>query len=266
MSGTLEVSTEHQPPAMLNFAAELPRTLAEAASLPLTWMSLLWQAPRGDGHPVMVLPGFTAGDTSTLMLRRFLDQLGYHCIPWGLGQNTGNPDQLLRLEDRFQRLVDEHGEPISLIGQSLGGVYSRGLAREWPERVRQVITLGSPFAIQEAGAVNSVVQALFKQMSGTDIEQMKEHLADRLHGLPLDVPSTSIYSRSDGVVGWRACVEPENEQAQNIEIVGSHSGMAINPVVLHILANRLAQHPKQWAKFDSGHGCMRWILPRQDAT
>ena len=263
MYETLEVGAQHKPPKLLHFAAELPRTLAEAASLPLSWSSLLWHAKRGDGHPVMVLPGFTASDTSTLMLRRFLDQLGYRSIPWGLGRNTGNPRQIFQLEDRFQQVLESEGQPISLIGQSLGGVYSRGLAREWPEHVRQVVTLGSPFAVQDSGSVNRVVQSLFERMSGTDVDHMKEQISERLHGLPLEVPATSIFSRSDGVVGWRTCIEPETERAQNIEIFGSHSGMAMNPVVLHILADRLAQFPERWNKFEPRHAWVRLALPRR---
>ena len=160
-------------------------------------------------------------------------------------------------------VVEKLGTPISLVGQSLGGVYSRGLATEWPQHVRQVVTLGSPFAVQQSGAVNGVVQALFERMSGTDVEQMKSHFDSRLHGQPLDVPATSVFSRTDGVVGWRTCIEPETSTAQNIEIFGSHSGMAMNPVVLHVLADRLAQHPAAWRKFDHRVSPLRWVLPRQ---
>jgi pimeloyl-ACP methyl ester carboxylesterase len=263
----LEVATEKsQSPALLHFAAEGPRVMLEAASLPFVWLSLLCEARRGDPHPVLVLPGFTASDASTLMLRRFLDQLGYRTLPWTLGANTGNANQLGRLVSRFRALAREQGEPISLIGQSLGGVYARALAREWPDAVRQVITLASPFAANQSSEVNGLVQALFESMSGDDVGAMRERLKELDLAGPLDVPTTSIYSRSDGVVGWRACIEPESKLAQNIEIVGSHTGMAMNPHVLHIIADRLAEHPDHWRRFDHDRGWRRWWLPRAAAT
>jgi pimeloyl-ACP methyl ester carboxylesterase len=231
-------------PSLWDSAAELPRVLLEMTSL--TWV-LPWlvNAPRGDGHTVLVLPGFTAGDQSTLILRRILKRLNYNPLPWELGQNTGSPELQQRLRDRFALLVDRHPEPISLIGQSLGGVFARVLAHEWPDEVRQVITLGSPFASHSPDTVNSLVSRLFQQVSGLTREEMQS----QMNAFPTNsppVPSTAIYSRSDGVVHWSTCLEYEGEQAENVEVVGSHSGMAFNPLVLNVIADRLSQKPNDW--------------------
>ena len=123
-------------------------------------------APRGDGHRVLVLPGFTAGDESTVVLRRFLARHGYAALPWGLGQNTGSVDLQERLVDSFIRLTDEHDEKVSIIGQSLGGVYGRELARQFSEHVRQVITLGSPFSSAGPESTYALVGRLFQYISG----------------------------------------------------------------------------------------------------
>src|ERR1700675_3083052 len=108
---------------------------------------LLSLAPRGDGHPVLVLPGLVASDTSTRPLRSFLKNRGYAVNGWGLGRNLGLRDGVQRaMVDLVRELSDTHGRKISLVGWSLGGVYARQLAKMMPDRVRSVITLGSPFA------------------------------------------------------------------------------------------------------------------------
>ena len=131
-------------PSTWDTATELPRVLLEMTSLTYAW-PLLNSTPRGDGHTVLVLPGFTAGDQSTLVLRRLLERRNYRALPWLLGQNTGSFELQDRLMTRFQAVLAEATGSVSLIGQSLGGVFARVLARQWPDRVRQVITLGSPF-------------------------------------------------------------------------------------------------------------------------
>lgn len=255
--------TEHRrsaPSPLLSFA-ELPRTLCEAAGFTQLW-PMLAQAPRGDGHPVLMLPGFTAGDTSTLPLRRFLDRLGYETLPWLVGTNTGSLEVQSRMVLRFYRLVRTYRQPLTLIGQSLGGVFAREIARRFPDHVRSVITLGSPFGANAGQGTNPLVRQLFERLSGLTVREMRDRVrGGRDTGAPVSVPCTAIYSRTDGVVSWRACLERDTPLTENVEIVGSHSGMAMNPAAVHVIADRLAQPAGEWRRFDRDAGLRSFIYP-----
>jgi len=227
----------------------MPRVMMEAGLLTLSWPSLLALSKRGAGQPVVVIPGFLGGDDSTLPLRRFLTLLGYPAQPWLLGRNKGNPEAVEKLGRRFYRLFQVYGKPITLIGQSLGGIYARELARQFPNAVRSVITLASPFGAQGPDDTSPIVTRLFESMSGMTIDEMRAQMPDQDPTKAPPVPSTAIFSKSDGVVAWRACVQEETDIAENIEVVGSHTGMAMHPQVLHIIADRLAQDPDNWQKY-----------------
>jgi len=256
---TLEVPAQTaSSPSFWDSATELPRVLVEMASLSYSW-PLLAGSPRGDGHAVMVLPGFTAGDQSTLVLRRMLGRLNYNALPWELGQNTGSFELQDRLRERFDEVLARHSGRVSLVGQSLGGVFARILAHERPDRVRCVITLGSPFASSSPDTVNNLVSRLFENVSGMNRDEMR----DQMNGFPASappVPSTAIYSKTDGVVHWSTCLEYQGDRAENVEVVGSHSGMAFNPLVLHVVADRLSQHPDSWKPFRRS-GCRALLYP-----
>ncbi len=250
-------------PEFIDSALELPRVLLEMSSLVYS-LPILARAPRGDGHTVMVLPGFTAGDQSTLVLRRILNRLNYNPLPWALGQNTGSAELQQRLRYRFESVLSRHSGRISLVGQSLGGVFARILAHEYPDRVRQVITLGSPFASASPDTVNSFVSRLFQNLSGMDRDEMRDQMTEFPAAAP-PVPSTAIYSKSDGVVHWSTCLEYEGERAENVEVLGSHSGMAFNPLVLHVIADRLSQKPGRWKPFERTV-CRSLIYPPPAST
>jgi pimeloyl-ACP methyl ester carboxylesterase len=197
----------------------------------------LARAPRGDGHGVLVLPGFLATDTSTGVLRRFLRMLGYNVRGWEIGRNVGPTERVL---DQLPRAViafaNWTGRPVSVIGWSLGGVYARELARQDPERIRQVITLGSPFAIGDSR--QSRADGLYRRRA-------HQHAIDRIPPpeqimRPIPVPSTAVYSRRDGIVSWQACIEPPTELHDNIEVRCSHLGFGVDPSTLWLLADRLA--------------------------
>ncbi|MFU8815921.1 MAG: esterase/lipase family protein [Pseudomonadales bacterium] len=246
-------------PSSLHSATELPRVLMEMTSLAYAW-PLLGSAPSGDGHPVLVLPGFTAGDESTTVLRRFLKRLGYRPLAWELGQNTGSFDLQEQLVRRFYTLTREYDERISIVGQSLGGVFARELARQFAPHVRLVITLGSPFSSSGPETTNAMVSRLFQYLSGMTREEMRDQMLNFTAEAP-PVPSTAIYSKSDGVVHWSSCLEYEGSQAENIEIVGSHSGMAMNPLVYHAIADRLSQPMNAWQPFKRHQGCRALLYP-----
>lgn len=258
----LEVPAEKAAgPSFWDSATELPRVLLEMTSLGYTW-PLLARSPRGDGHTVLVLPGFTAGDQSTLVLRRLLERLNYNALPWELGQNTGSFELQARLRQRLDAVLARHPGRVSLVGQSLGGVYARILAHERPDRVRCVITLGSPFASTSPETVNSLVSRLFENVSGMDREQMRNQMNDFPASAP-PVPSTAIYSKTDGVVHWSTCLEYAGERSENVEVVGSHSGMAFNPLVFHVIADRLSQPPDAWSPFRRS-GCRALLYPQPE--
>ncbi len=248
-------------PSPLLSIAELPRTLCEAAGFGQFW-PMLAQAPRGDGHPVLVLPGFTASDASTLPLRRFLDRLGYETLPWLAGTNTGSLEVQSRIVLRFYRLVRTYRVPLTLIGQSLGGIFAREIARRFPDHVRSVVTLGSPFRVTDGQGTNPVVRRLFERLSGLTVREMRSRVrGGRDLGAALPVPSTAIYSRTDGVVSWQSCLERDAPLAENVEIVGSHSGMAVNPAAIHVIADRLAQPAEAWRRFDRTTGLRPLVYP-----
>lgn len=202
----------------------------------LPWWGL---APAGDGHPVMVLPGLGVGDESTGLLRRFLRGRGYAVHPWALGANTGlHGATLLRAHDRVADLAARHGRRVSLVGWSLGGVYARALARRAPRLVRSVITLGSPIAAPPAEMQRA---GLYGEPVGAPREGFASAGAQ--------VPTTSIWSRSDAIVPWPCSVAPPRPLAENIEVDASHFGLGMNPAVLYAMADRLAQPEGAWRPF-----------------
>ena len=203
----------------------------------------------GDGHPVIVFPGLGASGISVTPLREHCLALGYAAFDWGQGYNRGPvgdfDDWLSVLAARIEEVLEPFSQSATLIGWSLGGLYARELAKRIVPRVRQVITFGTPF---NADADHTNVGWLFRLLSGNAARLDPETRA-RLRQPP-PVPTTSIYSRADGVVAWQTCRHPESAAfVEDIEIVGSHVGMGWNPVVLDVVADRLAQAPGRWRPY-----------------
>ena len=242
-------------PSTFHSIAEMPRVLLEVGALSMIWPAVFARAKRGSGQPVIVLPGFLGADDSTLPLRRFLTAVGYPAQPWLLSRNNGHPELIERLGRRLYRLHKVYGKPISLIGQSLGGVFAHELARKFPDAVRSVITLGSPFAAKGSEDTNPMVARMFETMSGLTVEEMRELAGAEESVTPLSQPNTSIYSKSDGVVSWQACLAEPSDHSENIEILGSHTGMAMHPAVMHIIADRLIQDPANWRRYQPDGLC-----------
>ena len=213
------------------------RGLADHAALLLA-TPVLAAAPRGDGHGVLVLPGLLASDSSTIPLRGFLRWLGYDVRGWDLGRNHGPTEAILA---GLPRAVLEHtertGRSVSVIGWSLGGVYAREMARRYPRQVRQVITLGSPFALKDLR--QSHAQGPFQRLRHLHAAEAELPTIEQ-RAKPISVPSTAVYSRWDGIVAWRACVEPETALHQNVEVRCSHLGFGVDPATLWLIADRLA--------------------------
>lgn len=216
-----------------------------AGELLTTLMLRRWlrRQPAGDGHPVLLLPGFLASDFSTRPLRRFLRDLGYWAHRWKLGRNLGPRDGLEEaMSERLRLIHRRHERRVSLVGWSLGGVYARVLANRHPERVRSVISLGSPFAV-DTRANNS--WRLYEVITGDRLDEIApERLAEVRRTPP--VPTTSIFSRSDGITAWRSAMEADGPQSESVQVPGSHLGLGFNPLVLYVIADRLAQPPGAW--------------------
>lgn len=232
------------PPSAWLLLAE-SRAWAEYAAF---WLITPWlrRLPRGDGHPVLVVPGFGATDFSTRPLRRLLRRLGYAAHGWELGRNLGmRPPVKHALGRSLEALHARHGQTVSLIGWSLGGVYVREMARHAPQHVRQVITLGSP--INGHPRANNV-DALFKRVNRGKTVNL-DWTAFQKRRTPPPVPCTAIYSKSDGIVAWPCSREEPSPYTESIQVPSSHFGLAVNPLVVAVIADRLAQAVGDWRPY-----------------
>jgi pimeloyl-ACP methyl ester carboxylesterase len=248
-----------RPPGLLLMLAEARAVLEFNTSLLLS--PLLLRAPRGDGHPVLALPGFLATDISMAPLRRYLKQLGYDTYGWKMGRNLGGiASRRNALKKLLSELYDATGRKVSIVGWSLGGIYARDLALQLPDMVRSVITLASPFA-NDVRATNAT--RLYEALSGETVEANSE-LTQAIAG-DLPVPVTSIYSRTDGIVNWRTSLLKPSETAENIEVhLASHIGIGVNAAALWAIADRLAQPEGQFRPFDrSGPFAIAYGAPEQ---
>jgi pimeloyl-ACP methyl ester carboxylesterase len=227
-------------------ATEPVRALASAGAF-AAGLPLLQLAPRGESHPVLVLPGLGASDVSTQVLRIWLRRLGYPVVGWELGRNRGPTQEIVDALPRLlDRLAAQHGTAVSIVGQSLGGIFARSLARRVPRQVRQVVSLGSPFASGDVddGPAARLYRRYSSQHSSRGRARPRTSLA-----APLPVPSTAVYSRWDGVVDWRACRQQVGPRSENVAVHASHLGMGHDPAVLWVIADRLAQPRHDWQPF-----------------
>jgi pimeloyl-ACP methyl ester carboxylesterase len=227
---------------------EPARALASAGALAAGFPRLRL-APRGEPHPVLVLPGLLASDVSTGTLRRWLRGLGYPVVGWELGRNRGPTQEVVDvLPGLVKRLADQHGTTVSIVGQSLGGIFARRLALNAPAEVRQVTSLGSPFRYAPTKGDDSPAARIYRSYAPTHARGRATAGRNRL-ARPLPVPSTSVYSRWDGVVDWRACLQDASASSENVAVHASHLGMGLDPAVLWVVADRLAQPKDGWRPF-----------------
>lgn len=239
-------------PSKLLLALEL-RALPEFAAFAATALPLLATMPselkQGDGSPVIVFPGFLANDATTLAMRWFLGQLGYEAYGWGQGLNLGPTDETLDgIRGLLREVHESHDEKVAIIGWSLGGIYAREQARSYPERIRQVITLASPF--QMSGTESSSAHPIANRVKDSFSKEIEyPRIPDHLRPA-ITLPTTAVFTRSDGVVPWEHCIDTPSNLHQNVEILGSHSGMPHNPAALWLIADRLAQRGETLAPFE----------------
>jgi len=238
------IDHSHRPSKLLMLMES--RAIYDAAAM-IPMFSLQKFLPQGDNHPVLVLPGFLASSRSTRPLRQYIADLGYRAHRWKLGYNRGYSFKLhYGMRDRVTELVERYGEKISLVGWSLGGVYARELAREMPDIVRQVVSMGSPFRGHPSSSNIGRIFNLFSEVPYKDIpNDFLQHMA-----VAPPMPTTALYTRGDGIVAWQSTVElSDRYDVENIHVGGTHLGLGFNPRVLVALADRLAQPEGEWRPF-----------------
>ncbi len=229
----------------IDFEAPSPLAMLLELRAPLDWASLVYRAPqlvrapKGDGRPVMLIPGYGTDETSMRPLGRYLEYLGYDVYDWGQGRNRGDVENdIRRVGQRTQEICEARGDqPVTLIGWSLGGVSAREAARLFEPSVREVITLGTPII---GGPKYTSVGRQFARKANLDLDAFELEVHQR-NAIGIKQPVTSIYSKADGVVSWRASVDSYNPQARNIEVRSSHFGLGANGKVWNLIARLLSE-------------------------
>ena len=231
------------------------RGLLEMALLPWT-VPVLLAAPSGDGHPVLLLPGFMGGESTLIGLELFLRSRGYAVETWGLGRNVGfNPRHAKALEQKIRHLHHQTGRTVSLVGWSLGGVFALYGAHQAPDCVRCVVTLGSPVSVDPQGSASPpLIKAMYRLVAhpaGTTAHEMQPRARRLRQRAPLPMPLSCLYSLTDGVVPpQEATTDGDPARHENIRVPGSHVGLGFNAVVFWIVADRLAQPEGRWRRFE----------------
>ena len=242
------VAAESARPPSLFWTMTEGRAIFEfgAFSLLKNWMKNL---PKGDGHPVLFLPGFMASDHSTRPMRRLFNELGYDTYAWGLGRNVKfNAEREAAMRDLLVGIAEQTGQKVSIVGWSLGGVYARELAKMHPDITRFVISLGSPIS---SNRNHSSARHLFEAINGKTTAPEADGRYSDLDAAP-PVPTTSIFTKTDGIVAWQGSVQKPctHSQTENIIVPASHVGLGVNPIVMVAIADRLAQAEYAWRPFD----------------
>ena len=205
--------------------------------------------PSGGGRPVLVIPGFRADDRLTGRMRNHLKRHDFGVHGWGLGPNVGLTDTLIDgLVTRFEELHQRYDQPVSVLGWSFGGVLARWLAHTYPDDVRQIICLASPWRAEGERTRATAMFERARQKHG--ISDRAIPMVELLRG-PVPVPCTAVFSKSDGIVSSDGCAVDASisPPAENVAVPSSHVGMVANPLVLDVVVDRLCQDPDDWQPF-----------------
>ena len=233
-----------KPPSKTLLMMEM-RAIPELFGFTMSWPTLATFSPRGDGQPVLVLPGLITSDNATRPLRGLLTTLGYPTYGWEMGRNYGPlPGVEEGLVNRVKELSEKYGRKVSIVGWSLGGIYARQLGKMLPDHVRQVISLGSPFNGDPGATRVYPVARRLMPLHEEPITNLRT-----LAGQPLAVPNSNVYSRQDAIVPWQIATETTDEQTENIEVFAGHMSLGFSPTVLFALADRLGQAEDSWQPF-----------------
>ena len=248
-----------RPPRLRHSVAEFGRVIAEMGSTAML-QPILNRLPDGDGHTIITIPGFMGADGSTSQLRRFLVKRGYNAIPWSKGRNAADkqPSSLDAFLDYRESIEDEvaeqvrseferSGRKVTLIGWSLGGLYSVALAHRFPQWIRQVITLGTPFGDPRGTSLYNILGRVYNNEVEVDEEALQRWVQHTYRGGKLRVPILTLYSESDGIVGAGiARCEGDPHYVTNIAVMASHVGFPFNPLVYGVIANHLVEPHERW--------------------
>jgi len=218
------------------------RYVEVGALIARTWRTFGHLDARGprEGPPALVIPGFLANDRTCIELRRALARNGYRTFPWDLGINRGAHEHILRhLRQRLEVIYD--GRPVLVVGWSLGGVYARELAREVPEMVRAVVTLGSPFS---GDPHQNNVWRLYEMVAGHSVDSPPVlHYPDKP-----PVPTLAIWSRRDGLIARRAARGLESERDKAVELDAGHMAFAMAPAVTRQVVQEIDRFLKKYER------------------
>ena len=241
----MAATTYDRPPSMQRAVLEWMSLYELSAFHPAS--PLFPFVKTGDGHPVLVLPGFVASDRSTAPLRQLLRMRGHDTHGWQLGSNYGAHERVMNgMYRRLEELHERTGERVSIVGWSLGGMFARELARDRPTIVRQVITLSAPFRFRDGDRGNA--SSLYETL-GPKAEPFIGRTRPEHERPPMPVPVTSIYTRTDGIVPWHSCIEEVGARRENIEVRATHIGIGTNMTAAIAVADRLAQPIERWRPF-----------------
>lgn len=199
---------------------------------------VLRRAPRGDGAPAVVIPGWRSPEASMAPIRGYLRRLGHDARHWGFGTNLGDPQRNADLlAARVELLAAEAGRPVALVGWSLGGVIARETARRIPDAVSQILTCGTPVI---GGPTHTIGASSLRSEQTADIAARQERLDT---DSPTSMPITAIFTRRDRVVAWTACIDRQSPNVRHIEVASTHLSLGIDPDVWLAIAEGLAPDP-----------------------
>ncbi len=249
-----------RPPRLRHSMMELGRVVLEIGSTAML-APILRTLPAGDGHTIMTIPGFMGADGSTSQLRRFLNRRGYNAIPWGLGRNAAEVrsediDDFLAHRERMEVIIAERAErefrasggKVTLIGWSLGGLYAVAVAHRFPQWIRQVITLGTPFGDPRGTALYSIMGRIYENEDDVDEAALQRWVEHTYSGGTLSVPVLTLFSESDGIVGAGiAQCQGDPRYVTNMAVMASHVGFPFNPLVFAVIANHLVEPHERWS-------------------
>lgn len=239
--------------------AEL-RVIAELSAGSLYSKKPSLTRPKGDGRPVVIIPGFLGGDSSTTIIRRVLKEANYDVYGANLDANPGLKETAIQaLEQHCQSIYKATGCKVTLIGHSAGGMLARIVGRRQAPIVRHVISIGSPFKANLKVGFGGLLGRAHDAF--TNRKEVRQLVDNGEYHAPLPVPTTSIFSKGDAFANWKFCLEVADEKTENIRVIGSHSGMLFNPLVLDLLLNRLQEPEENWQPY-AAHGITKyWVKP-----
>jgi len=255
--------------AFINKKIPLPplfNMLMESRSL-IEWSSIYCIYPfipkrlEGKGKPVLLIPPYLGDDSSTTFVRKYLKSLGFKTYKWELGFNMVKSHYIPRLEEKLADIYQEHQEKVSIVGWSGGGIFAKIMANRHPNQVEQILTIGSP--IWGVMDMKPPLYGLLEFFRGKSLKERNERFLAELEPVP-NVPVTCVYTKTDGLVPWKHCMEAETfrKDIKNIEVYGSHSGMGANASVLLTTANALSANLNGKEIQDVSSNIERFLYPK----